>query len=195
MDSRSLVEAWNSLCQTEDIRNEIIEISSISSNSENYTKYIFDGEDSLFSKYVSYLSNSDSEKYEYYKEFYDSDAVVYIKEKDCLLKHPSNGKEITGIYPFNLRLIFEHENSISTAWQEILRFTLLKSEYKLLVTYPNTKDLIDKYLGNFTDVLLSSNYEGHLVIIFCYIDCDNNFIENLAYEWKNKKLNRISLSL
>lgn len=195
MNNKILLKTWDKLCQEKNICDDIIRICSIRNNTENYTKYILDDDGSFFSKFVANLSIIDSEKYEYYKEFYNSDAVVYIKKEDCLLKSPSNKKELKGIFPFHLRLIFEHENSISTSWQEVLRFTLLKSEYKMLVTYPNTKHQCDKYIEIYSNVLLSSNYDGQMLIIFCYIDCDKKLIENFGYEWKNRKLNKISLSI
>ena len=94
----------------------------------------------------------------YYQEYWTLDAVFY--ESKDIEYFPENS-----VFANYLSVVLEHENYIATTYEEMNKLTIFNSPLKVLVTYPNKENEIDKYLSEYAEILQSADIFSELYIV------------------------------
>jgi hypothetical protein len=174
ISNKKFFEAWKNVCK----ENEEY-LLKISDSTSDYTNFILKKDDCIITKIA--------EKFglETYTEYYHIDAVLY--EQKYLFESESKNKTWGARTDFCLKRIkvaFEHENNLKTAYQEVIHLLTTDADLKILITYAK-KENTKKHAEDFCEIIKSlDNYTKIILVIFgCYIK-DKDKFEWVGYELK-----------
>jgi len=190
ISNEEFFEAWKTVC-TENEKH----LLNISGSTSDYTNFILKKDDSIITKVA--------EKFglETYTEYYHIDAVLY-KQVDCfesVSEYKTWGKRKDFCLK-RIRIAFEHENNLSTAYQEIIHLLTTKADKKIVVTYAE-KENTEKHAKDFCKIIEKDKNDGQniMVIFGCYIknedegkDEEKGKFEWIGYELTDKEPKKIN---
>jgi hypothetical protein len=181
ISNKKFFEAWKKIFM--DNERKLLDISDYTSL---YTDFILKKDDCVINKIAKELGLKT------YTEYYHIDAVLY-DESDCLQykpKHNTWGKRMDFCLK-RIRVAFEHENNLKTAYQEIIHLLTTNADIKILVTYAEKED-IKKHAEDFCKIIEGiKNIEPKILVIFgCYINEKNKY-EWFSFELKENGQNEI----
>ncbi len=191
-------EFWKEVCK--DKKTDLVK--AWKSTGKRYTEVVLgkDNSESVVCKIKSNLNN----EYDLQQEYYSCD-VVYYKNGDYLDENPINAtnpkkrrtpEEINGVWLKTIRIHLEHENDIKNSWQEITQLCVMPGrELNVLVTYPNEKDDSKNIINAYKSILSENDScKGdffHLLIIFGFLNDQQDGIEWKGWKWNGTELNEI----
>jgi len=179
--NQEFFETWKKVCN----KNEKMLIK-LSDFPTDYTNLILKNDNCIIEQIADKFGMETS------PEYYQIDAVL-CKQSDyfqCQSEHKTWGAR-TGYWLNQIRVAFEHENNLKSAYQEIAHLLTTNAVTKILVTYAE-KEKTGNHAKDFCKLIDNlDSYEPYIMVIFgCYNKTENKY-EWIGYELKKDGPNEI----
>lgn len=196
-------EIWKNIC--DNLSSALIDAWKRKSP-KSYTSLILSQDrDSVVCLIKEKINEECCKNYDLHKEYYGCDIVYYETEKgdsDILMEDPikiylqtdNNTKyntptELNSVWLKKIRIHLEHENAVSSSWQEIAQIcTTPGTELNVLITYPNNDSEIEYLKKAYCDILNGQSEDFHLLVIFGFLKNNDTEIEWMGYKFEKNEL-------